>query len=539
MFFTLSTASHEADGLGMALMRILCCSVFVCLFALIGMMGTASGQEAKQTFVNPIYAGQDPYLMKGPDGAYYQASSINKDRGIAVYRSEGLTTRGVRRVVYRAPDEGPYRAEVWAPEIHYFDGKWWIYTCADDGNNANHRMIVLQAETDDPLGNYRLLGEIKTPGWAIDGTVSVFPDGKRYCIWSAWPEGVPADSTQHLFISEMESPTKLTGPIVDLSTKMYPWETAGRPSGLNEGAQVIHRNGKTMIIYAASGSWTPDYCFGLMTLEGKDVLNAASWVKQSEPWFSKANDVAGPGHGCLIASPDGKEDWLVFHSSIDPQGSWNRCVNLKQVHWDSKGMPVAGKPTKWSDAVEVPSGEPALRPGDAIQDGFDSADRWNLLNFFNGNTVRFENGELQIRGDADRRFGDKAMLRGVSYDDFEVKTALRIEAGEGTAGVVFRAQNVGIGRFNFSGYVAELTADGELVLSRCNGHKLDTLQKTSIKVETGKWYELTVTAQGDTITASLGGDAKVTAEDSRFQGGQVGVRTDGVKAGFKGFSVTP
>ena len=381
--------------------------LIVCLVVVL-FAGIATAEQPPRTFVNPVYAGQDPYIMVGPDGAYYQAASIRGDKGIRVYRSEKLTDRGIHRDVYFAPSKGPYRAEVWAPEIHYLDGSWYIYTCADDGNNADHRVIVLRAESEDPLGSYKLAAELDTPAWAIDATVATFANGKRYCIWSGWPEDSAPDSTQHLFISEMKSPTQLVGEVVDLSTKMYPWETAGRPAGLNEGAQVLRRNGKTMIIYAASGSWTPDYCFGLMTLEGDNPMDASAWKKHPEPWFSKANNVYGPGHGCLVASPDGSEDWLAFHSSIDAKGSWNRCISLKKVTWNEDGLPEAGEPAAWGESLAVPAGEAAPQPGESISDAFSSTDLWEELHFYNGRTLRFRDGTCQLRADTDKRFGDSA-----------------------------------------------------------------------------------------------------------------------------------
>lgn len=514
-------------------------SLLLVLLVSLFFVNIAPAEENQPTFVNPVYAAQDPYLMIGPDGAYYQAASLKSDRAIAVYRSESLTDRGIHRVVFTAPEEGPYRDHLWAPEIHYLDGKWWIYTCADNGDNANHRVIVLEAETDDPLGSYKIAAELKTPAWAIDATVSKFPNGKRYCIWSGWPEGTVPDSTQHLFISEMESPTKLTGPIVDISAKMYPWETSGRPNGLNEGAQVIHRNGKTIILYAASGSWTPDYCFGLMTLEGDNPLDPSAWVKQEKPWFSRTKDVYGPGHGCLISSPDGSEDWLVFHSSIDPKGSWNRCINLKKVTWNDDGMPVAGQPTSWGVPVPVPAGESALKPGPNLSQAFDTLDHWELLHFYNGQTLKLADQRLRINAGTDRRFGDKVLLRGFEYRNLDVQTRVQFDSAEGAAGIVFRVSNAGIGRDNFQGYAAQITADGKLVLAKYDGQQRSVLASTPVTFAQQRWYALRVVANGDKLQVYLDGadSPQLTAKDSTYFGGQVGLRAVDAKVTFEDFSI--
>ena len=52
------------------------------------------------TFVNPIYEGSDPFVYKHTDGFYYFCQSEG-DRGIAVWKSDKLTDKGVKRTVWR------------------------------------------------------------------------------------------------------------------------------------------------------------------------------------------------------------------------------------------------------------------------------------------------------------------------------------------------------------------------------------------------------------------------------------------------------
>ena len=42
---------------------------------------------------------------------------------------------------------------MWAPELHYINGRFYIYVAmAQNGDNASHRMYVLQGtSTTDPL----------------------------------------------------------------------------------------------------------------------------------------------------------------------------------------------------------------------------------------------------------------------------------------------------------------------------------------------------------------------------------------------------
>src|SRR6266540_5380036 len=85
------------------------------------------------TFINPIATGADPWVVRH-DEFYYWCASEN-DLGVAVYRSERLTERGEKIIVWRAPERGPHSREVWAPELHRLDGKWYIYVAASNGRN--------------------------------------------------------------------------------------------------------------------------------------------------------------------------------------------------------------------------------------------------------------------------------------------------------------------------------------------------------------------------------------------------------------------
>jgi GH43 family beta-xylosidase len=66
------------------------------------------------------------------DGFYYFCQSKG-DKGIAVWRSDKLSNKGVKKVIWRTPKTGWDTSEVWAPELHNLNGKWYIYYAADDG----------------------------------------------------------------------------------------------------------------------------------------------------------------------------------------------------------------------------------------------------------------------------------------------------------------------------------------------------------------------------------------------------------------------
>src|SRR5690606_21073061 len=91
----------------------------------------AEAQEAQspKTFTNHIADGAEPRIFK-KDGIYYYCGS--GDGGIYVTQSEKMTDPGERRTVWKAPEEGWNKMNIWAPELHFIEGKWYIYYAAGE-----------------------------------------------------------------------------------------------------------------------------------------------------------------------------------------------------------------------------------------------------------------------------------------------------------------------------------------------------------------------------------------------------------------------
>src|SRR5688572_1808920 len=124
------------------------------------------GSSLADTFVNPIAEGADPCVIRHGDKYLWCQSAGNQ--GVALWVSDRLTSLGTPHVVWTAPETGPYSKEVWAPELQFIDGKFYIYVAASDGNNANHLAYALESAGSDPLGPYKIHGPFAT-GEGKDG----------------------------------------------------------------------------------------------------------------------------------------------------------------------------------------------------------------------------------------------------------------------------------------------------------------------------------------------------------------------------------
>lgn len=317
------------------------------------------------TFTNPLYKGADPWVVR--QGDWYYLCQADGSGRLEVWKSRTLTHRGDRRVVWTPPARGWNRAQVWAPELHFVRGKWFIYYAASNGRNANHRMGVLEATTDDPQGPYVDRGQLYTGDhlatgdrnrWAIDGTVLDLR-GQLYFIWSGWEDH---RDVQHLYIARMSDPRTIASNRVRLCPNdCHPWERVGErhhERGLNEGPQLLVRNGRVMIVYSASGSWQPTYKLGLLHMDvSADPMDARSWQKSDRPAFQSTPEVFGVGHCCFTQSPDGREDWILYHSKRHRWDCWDRVVRAQRFTWTSEGLPDFGTPAATNVRMAMPSGD--------------------------------------------------------------------------------------------------------------------------------------------------------------------------------------
>ena len=316
-------------------------------------------------FANPIAIGADPWVVKAPSGdGYLWCAATADNTALTIYTSDELTSMGQPHVIWEAPKSGPYSKEVWAPEFHHLDGRWYVYFAASDGQNANHLTYVLQSRTDDPLGEYTLHGPLATgegkdgrsPNiWAIDVTVLEHAN-QRYAIWSGWD--APGTDRQFLYIAPMKNPLELGATRVRIaSNDDFPWEiTEPGPKGrgLNEGPEVLKTDKRTFVIYSCGASWLPTYKLGMLELVGDDPLQPSSWKKHDKPAFESTEETYGVGHSTFVQSSDKTQWWHVYHAKLSREPGWHRGIFLQSMRITDDGYPDFGKP--------LPAGKPLKKP---------------------------------------------------------------------------------------------------------------------------------------------------------------------------------
>lgn len=296
----------------------------------------------------------DPYVYRHTDGYYYFTASVPSYDCIALRRAKTLAElpQAEEIVVWRKHESGIMSEHIWAPELHYLDGKWYLYYAGGDKDDVwAIRPYVLECADEDPLtgkwvekGKMRraVEDEFSFEAFSLDATV--FENkGNYYYIW-AEKVGV-GKQISNLYIAQMENPYTLKTVQVLLTTPDYDWERVG--FWVNEGPAVIKRNGRIFVTYSASETGAC-YCMGMLSAEeDADLLDPRSWKKERYPVLEsdESLEIYGPGHNSFTVDEEGN-DVMVYHARKEsviegnPLYNPNRHAMLMRVKWDEKGYPV-------------------------------------------------------------------------------------------------------------------------------------------------------------------------------------------------------
>lgn len=296
----------------------------------------------------------DPYVYRHTDGWYYFTASVPAYDKIVLRRAKSLSELpdAEEITIWNKHESGPMSEHIWAPEIHYVMGKWYIYYAGGEKDDVwRIRPYVLECQGQDPIGDAwvekgkmqrALEDKFSFEAFSLDGTV--FEDkGRLYYVW-AEKVGV-GKQISNLYIAELENPYTLKTVQVLLTTPDYDWERVG--FWVNEGPGIIRRGDNIYLTFSASETGA-DYCIGMLSAKnGTDLLDPLSWKKDRYPVLrtDESKGVYGPGHNSFTVDEDGN-DIMVYHARLEakiegnPLYNPNRHAHLMKVRWDENDRPV-------------------------------------------------------------------------------------------------------------------------------------------------------------------------------------------------------
>lgn len=322
--------------------------MFYPLTALIAVLSLTTLSAETSEWKNPIVPDRaDPHIFLHADGYYYMTASVPEYDRIEIRRARTIAglADGEAKVIWRKHPTGPMSYHIWAPELHWLDGKWYVYVSSGEVSRKwNIRLYVLENASADPFqGDWLERGQFQTnwDSFTLDATVFEHR-GTRYLVWA---QSEIAREGTNIYIARMDTPLSIAGKQVMLATATHPWEL--RQFRVQEGPAALIRNGKVFLTYSAN-STDYKYCMGLLTADAEaDLLAPQSWSKSPEPVLDSEPEegVWGPGHNSFTTTPDRRTDLLVFHArnykydGNDPLHTGDRATLVRPIRWTTDGYP--------------------------------------------------------------------------------------------------------------------------------------------------------------------------------------------------------
>ncbi len=241
------------------------------------------------------------------DGRYYLYHRSDNDgrEGILCSVSEDLENWSQPVTVFAVPDGFHGEKDLfWAPECHYYEGNFYIFTSVYSKTYAHRAVSVYRA--DNPLGPFTDIagGCITPPEWdAIDGTLYVDEDGQPWMVfvheWTSMPEGNGGMCAARLApdLSRIEGE-----PIELFRAKDVPWAT----KGVTDGPFLYKTDGGKLLMIWSNFS-REGYVVALAKSESGNITGP--WTHNDKLFYQKGlrpDFTTDGGHGMLFRTFAGK-----------------------------------------------------------------------------------------------------------------------------------------------------------------------------------------------------------------------------------------
>ena len=296
---------------------------------------------AQNLTLKDIYI-RDPFIVPvAEEGVYYMyASSPTTENGVTyggmvAYKSKDLKTWTGPVRVFDVPRDNWITGTVWAPEVHSYNGKYYLFA------TLNSDIIWKAPEKGHPAFTHRATQVFwserpEGPFQAFDEKVPHTPMGQMCLDGTLWVEnGIPYMIYCHEWVEMMDGTMELVQLKDDLSgTVGHPirlfcasaaeWSSGsarsdGQRTYVTDGCFLYRtRTGKLLMIWSSFKNG--DYAIGIAESATGKVIGP--WRQQKEPLFEKDG-----GHGMIFKTFEG-DLHLVLHS---PNGGGLERAHLFEI----------------------------------------------------------------------------------------------------------------------------------------------------------------------------------------------------------------
>lgn len=328
--------------------------------------------------VGPIGFG-DVSAIQADDGTYYVYSTETPQDIVPIASCNDLVSwEYIGQALSSYPDwRSNPDAGVWAPDINYYDGEYYLYYSYSTWGSQNNPGIGL-ATSWSPEGPFYDQGPVfraEDLGMtnAIDGEFIVV-DGTPYMIWGSW-YGIYG--------------VQLTSDGIDY----VPGTTFHLAGDRREGPMIVQENGYYYLFYS-TGQCCEGYDSTYEVEVGRSDTLTGPYYNQNGTdlrdlnthrsgvsVLSGTDQFVGPGHNGAIQDETG-DWWLLYHVEATASQE-DRYLMIDRILWDDNDWPVIacdGTPSSESvmpgnGSYDCPNSDVG-DPGDGGSDGGDDGSSW-------------------------------------------------------------------------------------------------------------------------------------------------------------------
>lgn len=314
--------------------------------------------EPSMPAVKPLFDTRirDTSVCLGPDGAYYLTGTTGENiwesnEGIHLWKSTDLKNWTLIGLVWGIERDGTWqkqwtekngkrRRAVWAPEVHYIKGNFYLAYCITGLGTG-----VLKSTTGKPEGPYRSINNPDAPlTRGIDASLFEDDDGSVYFLYGSGYLARLNDDLTGL----AETPVRLRCEPADRDSEHHhpnrpcnerEWDHIGY-----EGAALFKRNGR----YYLSGAERYYERYHCMVAEAEIIRG---------PYGARYVGVPYAGHNNFFRDRDG--NWWATIFGNDKQAPFSERPGILRVEFNAAGRvrPLLDK----DSAPYIPPSKPAKK----------------------------------------------------------------------------------------------------------------------------------------------------------------------------------
>jgi beta-xylosidase len=297
---------------------------------------TTQKATAQATYTNPLnIEGADPFVIHYRGQYYCYATSAND--GFKCWSSPDLVHWAPRGYAFQRSKKSWGEDFFWAPCVVQRSGKFFFYYSArGDVGHGNKGMRICVATSYSPTGPFH---DVRAPMFdvgksTIDAEAFIDNNGKAYMYYSLdYSDNIVTDPQSGESVHQSQIyVVPLAHDLMHVVSKPafcirpdHDWEG----TGWNEGPLVFRYKDTYILMYSANAYVDPHYGLGYAT--SKSPLGP--WTKSPDnPVLQMSTTMLGPGHNCVIDSPDGKELFCVYHVHKEQDVNKGRVIAIDRMN---------------------------------------------------------------------------------------------------------------------------------------------------------------------------------------------------------------